>query len=252
MAWPFWIILAVVTVCAWAFVARRIFHNPWGDVEGGLLWVFGLLYVRAVHRLAVHGEENVPHAKTPGPLIIIANHTAGIDPLLIQSACPFPVRWMMAIDMRLPALEWFWKWIGIIDVDREGGASVTAVRDSMRHLRGHGVLGIFPEGQLERPARHLLPFQPGVGTLVQKTGALVLPVIIDGTPQVDPAWASLWRRSRSSIRFMPMIDYRGTSLTGEQIAQDLRDRFLAWTGWPAAEGSPPSARATNGQQVQAG
>lgn len=240
MPWPLWFILGGLALLACAFLARRVLDNPWGDIEGGLLWLLGRVYVRVFHGLNVTGREHLPWSRNPGPMIVIANHTAGIDPMLIQAVCRFPVRWMMAVDMRLPALEWFWNWIRIIDVDRDAGASVTAVRDAMRHLRSGGVLGIFPEGQIARPARRLLPFQAGVGALVQRTGAIVLPVVIDGTPQVQPAWASLWRPSRATVRILPPIDYTGTGLTGEQIVKDLRQRFADWTGWPLVPAREPA------------
>lgn len=234
MSWIVVLILVTAAILLWAWIARRILDNPFGDVEGGLLWVCGSLYVRLFHGLRIVGREHIPRTRRPGPLIIVSNHTAGIDPMLVQVACPFPIRWMMALDMRIPALEWFWKWARIIDVDREAGAGIGPVRDAIRHVRRGGVLGLFPEGQLERPKRHLLPFQSGVGAMVQRTGALVLPVVIDGTPTVDPAWASLWHPSRSTIEFKPPIDYTGADLSAEQIADDLRRRYQEWTGWPMA------------------
>ena len=81
---------------------------------------------------------------------------------------------------------------------------------------------------------------PGVGFLIRRTVARVLPVIFVGTPPVDPAWASLTKRSRSRVRFMPPIDYGVTKMSAEQIAGDLRGRYMEWTGWPAAD-APPKA-----------
>jgi 1-acyl-sn-glycerol-3-phosphate acyltransferase len=140
----------------------------------------------------------------------------------------------MAEDMRLAKAEWLWQWSTVIFVDRVK-RSAHGTRDAVRHLAEGGVLGIYPEGGLERPARHLLPFEPGVGLLIRRTGATVIPVIIDGTPQVDPAWASLWTRSHSRLRVMEPISYRGSKLSAEEIARDLQRRFASWTGWPVLE-----------------
>lgn len=193
------------------------------------------LYVRLVHKLCVEGLENVPSRTTDEPLIVVANHTAGIDPLLIQSALPFEVRWMMGRDMATPILDAFWEFGRVILVDRMSGFDAASLRSALRHLQHGGVLGLFPEGHLERPARHILPFMPGVGLLVKKSRARVLPVVITGTPTVDPAWASLWRSSRSVIRFLPPIDYADEALSTDDIASDLRRRFLDATGWPPSE-----------------
>lgn len=121
-----------------------------------------MVYVRRVHRLRVLGAEHIPDGRHAGPLLIVANHTAGVDPLLVQSACPFFVRWMMADDMQINGLNWFWRWVQVIGVDRNG-REIAAAREAIRHLQDRGVIGIFPEGTLERPARHILPFLPGSG-----------------------------------------------------------------------------------------
>lgn len=219
--------------------------NPRGDFETGLSWRLMQVYVRLVHRLEIRGGEHVPSGYEPGALLLVANHTAGVDPLLVQSACPFFIRWLMAEDMQLPAMGWFWRWAEVISVDR-GGREIAAAREAVRHLRAGGVVGIFPEGNLERPCRHILPFLPGVGLIIHKTGAGVLPVVIDDTPQVDPAWSSLWRTSRATIRFLPPISYAGTGLRASEIAGDLRARFVEASGWPACD-DPDTRRDRKGK-----
>jgi len=217
-------------------IARWLMDNPRRDLETGLFMKVAAGYARVFHGLKVVGGPHIPDTRSPGPLIVIANHTAGVDPVLIQSVCPFEIRWIMSMDMRLPAFEWFWTWARIISIPR--GNELPATREAIRHVRrgddgSGGVLGIFPEGAIERPDRQVLPFLRGVGLLIKKSEAIVLPVIIDGTPQVDPAWASLWRPSRATLTFKQPIDYRHSTLTPDEISADLRRRYLDWTGWPA-------------------
>jgi 1-acyl-sn-glycerol-3-phosphate acyltransferase len=230
----FWILAAIALWALWVVTAHWLRANPRGDPETGLAWRLLRLYARIVHRLRVEGLENLPRGPKAGPLIVVANHTAGVDPLLIQAACPFFIRWMMALDMRLPTLEWFWKWVEIISVDR-AGREVAATREAIRYLQEGGVVGIFPEGNLERPPRHILPFLPGVGLIVHRSKAPVLPVVVSGTPQVDPAWSSLWRPSRATVRFLPKVDYQSSGLQSAAIAEDLRRRFIEATGWPRCD-----------------
>lgn len=231
-----WIILFVGVLLGLGLLARWLLDNPRRDLETGLFLKLAAVYARLYHGMKVVGWPHVPQTPTPGPLIIIANHTAGVDPLLIQTACPFEIRWIMAMDMRLPTFEWFWTWARIISIPR--GNELGATREAIRHVKhgnggSGGVLGIFPEGAIERPDREILPFLRGVGLIIQKSGAIVLPVIVEGTPQVDPAWASLWRPSRSVLTFKQPIDYRDSDLSPEEISADLRRRYLEWTGWPA-------------------
>lgn len=215
---------------AWVILAHLILSNPTGHAAGGIVWRMFQVYVRVVHRLRVEGREHVPQSRRPGPLIVVSNHTAGVDPVLIQAVCRFKIRWMMAADMQVPELNWLWEIGDVITVHR-GQRDVGAARESIRHLKQHGVLGIFPEGGIERPAEQLRPFVSGIGLIISRSRSPVLPVIVDGTPQVEPAWSSLWRFSRSRVRFMPVIDYANSGLTPDQITLDLERRYMEWTGW---------------------
>lgn len=224
-----------------AFLARWILRGSVrgpDDVATGLVARGMLVYVRLVHHLRIEGRENIPAPDDASPLILIANHTAGVDPAIIQAAIPYDPRWMMGSDMMIPGLNWLWELARIIPVERFGEGDAAALRTALKHLKDGGVVGVFPEGTIERPPRHILPFQPGVGLLIRRSGARVLPIVIDGTPQVDPAWASLWRTSHSVVRFLPVIDYSKTGLHAQDIATDLRARYVAATGWPMSEVVP--------------
>jgi 1-acyl-sn-glycerol-3-phosphate acyltransferase len=239
------LLLSALGVCwlALALLAQPLLNNPRGDIITGLAYLTTRIYVRLVHRLQVIGIENVPTSRTPGPLVVVANHTSGVDPMLVQSIVPFEIRFMMARDMQPAALDPLWKWIGVIGVDRSAPHGDTrAARDAIRFLQStgeiglngianSGVIGIFPEGGIERPRRKLLPFLPGIGLLIHKSGAKVLAVVIDGAPDSSSAWGSLFMRSHASVRFLPLIDYKGAGLKPAEIAGDLQNRFQAATAW---------------------
>lgn len=222
-----WVIPLAAAWIGLAFLSRGLLDNPREDVEGGLMWHTVRAYAAVVHRLRVVGRENIPTGRNPGPLILVANHTAGVDPVLIGAACPFHVRWVMARDMRHPWGEWLWRWDRVIFVSREGD-EIAGVREALRALKDGEVIGVFPEGGIERPHGQVRPFLPGVGLLIHRSGAPVLPVVIEGTPDVDPAWHSLRRPSRSVVTFMPPIDYRVLGLDAGEIVADLQRRFEGW------------------------
>ncbi|MFO0861348.1 MAG: lysophospholipid acyltransferase family protein [Phycisphaerales bacterium] len=220
-----------------ALLSYALVQNDRGDPMAGLLVAIMRLYARVVQKVRVEGREHIPTAINPGPLIVVSNHTAGADIPILQSLCRFEIRWIMARSMQIQSLQWFWEWANVIGVDL-GSRDTAAIREAIRHVAAGGVLGIFPEGGLERPARHIMPFQPGVGLLVKKTGARVLPILIDGTPQVEPAWASLWRFGRARVRAFPMIDYARTGMSASEIVQDLQRRYEEWSGWPVNPRGP--------------
>lgn len=234
LMWAAWVILGFAVALGFAAWCRQLLANPRGDVEAGLLWRLVKIYARVVHHLHVEGRSNIPRSSEAGPLIVVSNHTAGVDPLLLQSACPFEIRWIMAADMQVAAARAFWEWANVISVDRERGDAVGA-REAIRYVKAGGVVGIFPEGGLERPARTIIPFEPGVGLIIRRTGARVLPMIVDGTPIADAAWTSLVRRSHARVRVMPPIDYAATRMSAQEITDDLRRRYAEWTGWPLGD-----------------
>lgn len=223
-----------------AFFVRRLERASVreGDLFCGLLIRIMQLGAIRVHRLRVDGLENVPRDRKPGEgLVIVANHTAFIDPLLVQSVLPFEVRWIMGEDMAAPVHKPFWDYAGVILVDRRVNESAP-LRTAIKHIKSGGVIGVFPEGFIERPPRVVYPFKEGVGLIISRSGARVLPAVIDGTPQVEPGSRALWTPSRSRLRFLPPIDYSRRTLGPAEIALDLRRVFLEATGWPPSDLTP--------------
>ncbi|GAB5496694.1 MAG: hypothetical protein Phyf2KO_17740 [Phycisphaerales bacterium] len=229
----FWFAALLAVLVAFGFAARALCDNPRNDPIYGIVHLIAWCYLRLLHKPVYSGLEHVPNADGK-PTLFVCNHTAGLDPVLVHIASKHDVRWMMALDMRSPRFNWFWEWIRIIDVDRVEGDANSA-REALRHLATGGSVGIFPEGGLERPPKQLIRFVPGVGLIIKKSKARVVPVVIEDTPQVDPAFASLWHKSRSRVTFYEPIDYTATDLSAKQITEDLFGRFSRWTGWPVNE-----------------
>ena len=208
-------------------VSWRTRRVPDRDPALALVWIFIRLYARLVHRVRFVGLRHV----RPGPLIVVANHTSGVDPILIQAGHDHLIRWMMHRRMMLPRYQRLWDFGRVIPVGADAKDALAA-REAIRALAANDIVGVFPEGGLERPPRHLLPFQPGIGLIISKSRAPVLPVVVTDTPFADTAYASLWRRSRAVVEFKPLIDYTALDLKASQIAPDLQRRFQLWTGWP--------------------
>lgn len=239
--WSWQMLLIALAIAAFAPLAWWLHHhNPREEPLAGFAVLFMKVYSRVMHRLRIEGRENIPPRRGHGPIVLVANHTAGVDPILIQSATPFETRFLMARDMQPTALRELWDWIGVIAVNRDEPDS-TAARAAIRWLKEGGldgqggVIGIFPEGGIERPRRRLLPFMPGIGLIVLKGRARVLPVIIDGAPYTRTAYGSLLFRSHARVRFLPLIDYSTSGLGAAEIAHDLERRFAEATGWPMNE-----------------
>lgn len=75
--------------------------------------------------------------------------------------------------------RWFFNAIEPILVERSG-RDLAATRSALRALKDGKIIGIFPEGRIEKTAE-LLEFQTGIALLAIKSGVPVYPAYLDGT-----------------------------------------------------------------------
>ncbi len=169
-------------------------------------------------RVRIEGEENIPES---GPLIVAANHFHFVDPLAIIRAMPWPLDFIGGFHMPFaPAIvRWIPRMWGLHRV-RRGGSSRGALRQAEETLRQGGVLGIFPEGGSW--AAILRPPRPGSAFLATRTQAKILPVGLDGLPDI---FSSLkrFRRATITIRIGAPIGPFGTSERGRVGRGNLDD-----------------------------
>ena len=153
------------------------------------------IYARAFHRLHVHTPCPIPRR---GPALIAANHTAGLDPVMVQATCPRPIAWIMTRDFYdRRGLRWFFEWTQMIRIDQEG-RDAGAWRAAMRHLKAGHVVGVFPEGRIEREGK-LLPFQTGIALLARRGAADIYPVYLDGPQRNVPMFQTFVHAQHPSI-----------------------------------------------------
>ncbi|MBM4117379.1 (d)CMP kinase [bacterium] len=149
--------------------------------------VFGLLFGFRIR----HAER----ARLRGPLLVAANHIAGLDPLVAGSAVPRPVNFVAKRELFRPALFGaLIRAFGAVPIRR--GTFDRACFDSLRQrLEAGGVVLFFPEGT-RKPVGHLGRAKFGLGLLAEESGAPVLPLFIKGTARPR---AALRRHSRIEV-----------------------------------------------------
>ena len=233
--------LAVVGAAHW-LGRRYLATGPRGDAAIGLLWRLAQIYTRLVHRVRFEGLENLPKSNRPGGMIIVSNHTGAIDPVILQAACRFEIRWLMAEDMMVDELDWLWQKLNIIPVARKGADS-TPLREAIRHVRNGGVIGIFPEGGIEDPPGRIRPFHEGVGLVVSRTRAPVQPVWISQTPRTTSMIKSLLIPSHARAVFIEQVSFE-RERDPARITEHLRRTLADVSGWPLDD----TPLATNGNK----
>ncbi len=139
------------------------------------------LFFKTFYNFRVEGLENIP--KT-GALIIAGNHLSNADPPAIGAFAGLvrDSRFMAKKELfAVPLLGWFFRRCGYISVDRKRTiGDFGALEGAIAALdRGESVV-MFPEGTRSKTGKPQKP-KSGIGFLVYKTGAQVLPVKVQGT-----------------------------------------------------------------------
>src|SRR6267143_5893198 len=179
--------------------------NPYYWFCYNLIRLVGRVFFRL---RVVHRERMLNH----GPVILASNHESYLDPPLVGSVADRAIFFLA----RKTLLEgFFFGWLlpklNVIPVDQEGGHR-SALKALIRILKAREGTLVFPEGERTLDGR-LQPALPGLGFVIAKTLAPVVPMRIFGAREA-------WPRGSGRVRFRPI-----TVVVGEPIyftAADLQ------------------------------
>ncbi len=134
--------------------------------------IFLLLY-----RPEFEGRNNIPKS---GSVILAGNHTNNLD-AAIMIAGPKRVVHMLAKKelFKSKISNAFFRSMGCIPVDRKIHDE-NAKNEAIEVLKNNEVIGIFPEGTVNRTNDIILPFKYGAVSFAKKTGAYIVPFTITG------------------------------------------------------------------------
>lgn len=209
---------------------------PTGPVETALgrpLLAGVKVFARICFRLRAEGVERVP---TEGPLIIAPNHASDLDPFMIGAALTYAhlrnLYWGADAGRAFahPVLGRLARIVHLFPVDdRAPGASLDMATEVLKRGR---ILVWFPE-QWRSPDGSLQRFLPGIGLLVERTGAPVVPARIIGTFEAMPRTARAPKPGRVSVRFGAPVAAADLLAPGEEpdphkrVAARVRDAVAA-------------------------
>ena len=137
---------------------------------------------------------------------------------------------MMATDMMVPQFDWLWRRQRMIPVARDGRDTVPA-REAIRHVRGGGVIGIFPEGGIVLPREEIRPFHQGVGLIIARTEAPVLLVWVSQTSHETGMGRALVTPSQARVQFVDLLEFPAGS-DPATITRRLQERLAEASNWP--------------------
>jgi 1-acyl-sn-glycerol-3-phosphate acyltransferase len=183
------------------------------------------LLARIFFRLrVVHRERMINH----GPVILAANHQSFLDPPLAGSVSDRGIYFLARRSLlNGPVLGWLLPKLNVVPVDSEGGKDRTALKALIRILRaGEGTL-VFPEGQRTLDG-NLQPAQPGLGLVIAKTLAPVVPMRIFGAYEAWPVHEKWPRPRRVTIVVGEPIRFTREDVAagGKEVYQALSQRVM--------------------------
>jgi len=141
--------------------------------DGVLRLVLGLLG-RTFYRVTPIGLEGLP---ATGGVLLLPNHISYVDAVILQLACPRPIRFLVYDQMYEKAiLRWGLRLLGAIPISpRKARAAIETAVNALAHGE---VVCLFPEGALTRTAT-LQKLNRGYELIARKAHTPVMPVWLE-------------------------------------------------------------------------
>ncbi len=187
------------------------------------IFVFGLArlisrtFMTIFGRAKAYGASNFPKK---GGVLILPNHRADVDPLMVQLSCPRNVIFMAKSELfEMKFLAMLMRWGSTFPVKR-GEPDRSALRHAAELLKLDEVVCIFPEGQLSETG-DLQEIKPGVALVIRLAQCKVICLGIRNTDQVMPYGTTKPHFSRERV----------TSRWGEARTfskEDTTEEIVAW------------------------
>src|SRR5256714_5198742 len=177
------------------------------------LYLLGRPLVRCFYRVTALHLENLP----AGGFLLVPNHITWVDALILQFACPRPIRYVIDQEYYYkPILHPVLRTIGCIPISKR--QSHAAVRAAAEKIAEGEIVCVFPEGELERRGT-LLRLQRGYELIARHTKAQVVPVWL------DQLWGSIFsfQGGRFFTKFPKRIPYLVTIAFGKPLKPEAAD-----------------------------
>ena len=171
------------------------------------------LLAHLLYRITVHGADNLPE----GGFLLLPNHITWVDAIMLQLACPRPIRYV--VDQQIyhkPLFRPLLRFVGCIPIDSRNSRS--AIRGAAEKLAQGEIVCLFPEGQLERGGT-LLRLRRGYELIARHAGSPVVPVWL------DQLWGSIFsfKGGRFFTKWPRRIPYRVSVAFGKTLAAEKAD-----------------------------
>ena len=132
---------------------------------------------RLIYLPRSYGKNHIPK---DGSVVLAGNHTSVLDALIMVSTPKRTVHMMAKKELfESKFTNFFFRSMGCIPVNRNIHDK-NAKNEAIEVLKNNEVLGIFPEGTVNKTNEIVLPFKYGAVSFAKKTNAYIVPFAITG------------------------------------------------------------------------
>lgn len=200
-----------------AFDPRRVLLHRFTT-----LWASLYTWCNPLWRTTVIGRARIdPHRA----YVMVANHLSLVD-IFALYRLDTHFKWVSKIEnFRLPFIGWNMWLNGYVPLRRGDRDSVVAMLTACeRLLRAGNSIMMFPEGTRSKTGE-LRPFKPGAFELALRTGAPILPILVDGTFTALPKHGFRIGRAQLHVEVLPPIEVDPEHDDAEGLCERTRARI---------------------------
>lgn len=169
--------------------------------------------------------------QTPGPVLLVPNHSSWIDWLFVMVCVDRD--WKCVVSSTSAETSWLHRKIMLNDrtfpIDTN---SPYAVKRMAEYLQGNGRLVLFAEGRLSRTGS-LMKLFDGTGFLLHKTGAKVITCYLRGAQRLpfspnreEKRWFPKVTAHFSEVLLAPRLEHWSTAQSRSHLTNWLRDQMV--------------------------
>lgn len=134
------------------------------------------LFIRVFFRPTIIGLDNIPKDKS---CVIAGNHTKWLDPVMLVGITNRQIHFLAKDSLFKGIVGAVVKGMGAIPVNRKIHDK-DALINAKECLKNNAVIGVFPEGTINRTNDIIMPFKIGAVKMSHDTNSYLVPFVITG------------------------------------------------------------------------
>lgn len=134
------------------------------------------IFIKIKYNPLVINKENIPN---DGRCILAGNHTNNYDFMLLGMSTKRCIRYVAKDELFKGIKKYFFKSLGLIPVNRRIHDK-TVIPTCVNLLNEDNIVGIFPEGTINKTKNIIMPFKKGAVVMSNRGVSPIIPFAING------------------------------------------------------------------------